>query len=303
VDSTESHIAAKLIVSRGGKVTSGRHGVSLVSQKNPQTHWSKEDTMLLPLQTGIVYGPVKSRRYGRSLGINVCPADYKLCSLNCVYCHYGHTETLAADVTPFEKDLPAYDDVIGAVEEALQSPMKLDVITFSGNGEPTLHPQFPELVDAVVDLRNRYRPGAKVALLSNSTGLAREDVRRSISRLDIPVFKLDTGTERAFARINRPAKGVRFDEIVCQLKTLRGIYIQTILIDGTPSNTHPDELLAYFELIRDIRPREVHIYSTDRPVADSRISKVDPDWLEDIASQIKEETGVTAVAFYNGKKH
>ena len=257
--------------------------------------------MLLPLQTGILYGPVSSRRYGRSLGINLCPAGYKLCSFNCVYCHYGQTEKLSTDATSYEKDLPTYDDVIRTVEETLQSPMELDAITFSGNGEPTLHPQFPEIADAVVRLRDKYRPGAKVALLSNSTGLAREDVRRSVSRLDLPVFKLDAGTERMFTRINRPAKNVRFDEIVCQLKSLAGICIQTALIDGTPSNMDPDELLAYLELIRDIRPKEVHLYSTDRPVADSRVSRVAPDWLEDIASQIKDETGVPAVAFYNGR--
>ena len=258
--------------------------------------------MLLPLQTGILYGPVNSRRYGRSLGINLCPSGYKLCSFNCVYCHYGHTEKLAVDTTPYEKDLPTYDDVIRAVEEALQSPMELDTITFSGNGEPTLHPQFSEIADAVVRLRDRYRPGAKVALLSNSTGLAREGVRRSVSTLDLPVFKLDAGTERMFTRINRPAKNVRFEEIVCQLKTLGNIYIQTVLIVGTPSNTDPDELLAYLERIRDIRPKEVHVYSTDRPVADTRVSRVDPDWLEDIAFQIKDETGVPARAFYNGRK-
>ena len=95
---------------------------------------------------------------------------------------------------------------------------------------------------------------------------------------------------------------MRFDDIVSHLKALDRVYIQTILIDGSPSNTYPDEILAYFELIRDIRPREVHIYSTDRPVPDSRISRVDPEWLEEIASQLKSETGVPAVAFYRGEK-
>jgi wyosine [tRNA(Phe)-imidazoG37] synthetase (radical SAM superfamily) len=180
--------------------------------------------------------------------------------------------------------------------------VEIDAITFSGNGEPTLHPDFPEIAEAVVRLRDRYRPGAKVALLSNSTGLAREDVKRGVSKLDLPVFKLDAGTERMFARINRPARSVKFDNIVSNLKALGNVYIQTVLIDGTPSNTHPDELLAYMEVVRDIRPREVHLYSTDRPVADVRVSKVDPDWLEDVASHLKDETGIPAAAFYNGSK-
>jgi len=258
--------------------------------------------MLLPLQTGILYGPVKSRRYGRSLGINLCPSGYKLCSFNCVYCHYGQTGKLATDAKPHEKDLPTRDDVVRAVEKALQSPVEIDAITFSGNGEPTLHPQFPELADAVVGLRDRYRPGTKVALLSNSTGLGRADVRRSVSKLDLPVFKLDAGTERMFNRINRPARNVKFDDIVSQLKTLPNVYIQTVLIDGTPSNTHPDELLALLGAIRDIHPKEVHLYTTDRPVAEVRVSKVDHDWLEDVACHIKDETGVPATAFYNGSK-
>jgi len=258
--------------------------------------------MVLPLQTGILYGPVSSRRYGRSLGINLSPAGYKLCSFNCAYCHYGHTDRLAADTAPFMQDLSGCDEVLRAVENALRSPNEFDVITFSGNGEPTLHPRFADIVDGVVRLRDTYRPHVKVALLSNSTGLMRDDVRKSISRIDLPVFKLDAGTERTYLKINRPAHGVNFADIVSHLKALGRVYIQTILIDGAPSNTDPDEILAYFERIRDIRPREVHIYSTDRPVPDSRVSRVDPEWLEEIASQLESETGVPAFAFYQGKK-
>jgi wyosine [tRNA(Phe)-imidazoG37] synthetase (radical SAM superfamily) len=257
--------------------------------------------MLLPLQTGILYGPVRSRRYGRSLGINLNPGAYKLCSFNCIYCHYGGTDKLTADMTPFAGDLPTYDEVVRAVESALRSPTQLDVITFSGNGEPTLHPRFADIVDAVVRLRDEHRPGVKVALLSNSSGLGRPEVRRCISRLDLPVFKLDAGTERTFRRVNRPAAGVKFGDIVSRLESLENVYIQTILIDGSPSNTHPDEILAYFERIREIRPRAVHMYSTDRPVPDTRVAKVDPEWLEELASQIEGETGVPAVAFHAAK--
>jgi wyosine [tRNA(Phe)-imidazoG37] synthetase (radical SAM superfamily) len=238
--------------------------------------------MLLPLQTGILYGPVRSRRYGRSLGINLNPGAYKLCSFNCIYCHYGGTDKLT-------------------VESALRSPTQLDVITFSGNGEPTLHPRFADIVDAVVRLRDEHRPGVKVALLSNSSGLGRPEVRQCIPRLDLPVFKLDAGTERTFRRVNRPAAGVKFGDIVSRLESLENVYIQTILIDGSPSNTHPDEILAYFERIREIRPRAVHMYSTDRPVPDTRVAKVDPEWLEELASQIEGETGVPAVAFHAAK--
>lgn len=258
--------------------------------------------MVLPLQAGIVYGPVRSRRYGCSLGINLSPAAYKLCSFNCAYCHYGPTDRLSLDTAPFEKDIPEYGEVVRAVENVLKSPTQFDVITFSGNGEPTLHPRFADIVDAVVRLRDTHRPGVKVALLSNSTGLSRKEVRESVSHLDIPVFKLDAGTEKTFMKLNRPAPGVSFAEIVSRLKALRGVYIQTVHVDGSPSNTDPDDILAYFELIRDIGPRAVHLYSTDRPVPESRISRVDPEWLEEIASQLESETGVPAAAFYQGGK-
>ncbi|UCG52842.1 MAG: radical SAM protein [Candidatus Latescibacterota bacterium] len=258
--------------------------------------------MLLPLKQGTLYGPVDSRRYGRSLGINLSPFTDKLCSFNCVYCHYGQTARLTMNSEKYRDDLPAFEDVIDELEESLESPVELDLITFSGNGEPTLHPWFPELVDAVIDLRDRCRPNAKVALLSNTTGLDNPKVRKSVTKLDLPVFKLDAGTEETFKKINRPARQVKFNEIVEHLGQIDGIYLQTVLVDGTPSNTEPDELLAYFELLGKIEPREVHLYSTDRPVPSSQIYRVDPEWLEDIASQIRSETGVPAVAFYNGKQ-
>lgn len=254
--------------------------------------------MLLPLQTGIIYGPVRSRRYGRSVGINLNPAGYKLCSFNCVYCHYGRTEKLLADNASVAQDLPSYEDVVEAVESAILSPTPYDAITFSGNGEPTLHPRFADIVDAVVRLRDQHRPSLKVILLSNSTGLGREEVRACIPRIDVPVFKLDAGREKTFIKMNRPAPGVKFDDIISHLRALRDVYIQTILVDGTPSNTDPDEILAWFELIRDIRPRGVHVYSTDRPVPETRIAKVDPEWLVELTSQLESETGVPATAFY-----
>jgi wyosine [tRNA(Phe)-imidazoG37] synthetase (radical SAM superfamily) len=259
--------------------------------------------MLIPLQTSVLYGPVNSRRFGRSLGVNLSPGKCKLCSFNCAYCHYGPTERLVADVKSYRQDLPDYSDVIDVVQDALRSSMDLDAITFSGNGEPTLHPDFPALVEGLVYLRNKYRPRLRIALLSNATGLAREDVRRSVAKLDIPVFKLDAGTERSFMKINRPAAGVRFDDIVSHLTSVGRVYIQTALMDGTPSNTDPDEILAYFEIVREIRPRQVQVYSTDRPVPNARISKVDPEWLEEIVSQLTSETGVPATAFYDGKGH
>jgi wyosine [tRNA(Phe)-imidazoG37] synthetase (radical SAM superfamily) len=257
--------------------------------------------MLLSLQSGIIYGPVNSRRYGKSLGINLMPCDYKLCSFNCVYCHYGLTKRCTTTVEGIESELPAFDEVVRALEQALRSPLDLDLITFSGNGEPTLYPSFPKLVDKVIRLRNKYRPSARVALLSNATGLMKEDVRRSIARIDLPVLKLDAGTEATFKRINRPAKGVRFEVIVDLLSSLKNIYLQTVLVDGEPSNVGENEMGAYAELLTRIRPKEVHMYSIDRPVPNTHIRLVPPERLVDIARQISKDTGINVHPFYQKK--
>jgi len=257
--------------------------------------------MLLKLQPDIIYGPVDSRRLGKSLGINLMPGKYKLCSFNCVYCHYGWTKKHAADFTPFRDQLPNRDKVVSAVEKAVRSDIAFGYITFSGNGEPTLHPDFPQLVEDIKNIRDKYRPEARLGLLSNSSGLRLPGVTESIASIDYPMFKLDAGTERIFKIINRPARGISFDQILSDLYSLSGIYIQTLLVDGDPGNTEPDELEAYFEHLMHIRPRQVHIYSIDRPVPKSDLKLVPPERLEDIAETGRKKTGLDIRAFYPGK--
>ncbi len=254
--------------------------------------------MLLLLKPGITYGPVNSRRLGRSMGINLMPGTFKLCSFNCIYCHYGWTRIITTDMEPYRDDLPTRTEVVAAVEKALCSSDDFEYITFSGNGEPTLHPDFPELVNDIGQLRDKYRPQVKIGLLSNSTGLERESVRASISGIDFPMFKLDAGIETTFRIINRPAKGVDFHAIVERLSGLSGILIQTVLIDGTPNNTSDEELDAYFALLGRIHPREVHIYSIDRPVPQTDIRLVPPERLRQIADEGRQKTGIEIKAFY-----
>jgi wyosine [tRNA(Phe)-imidazoG37] synthetase (radical SAM superfamily) len=254
--------------------------------------------MLLPLQQGILYGPVKSRRYGLSLGVNLMPGGYKLCSLNCVYCQYGLTTACTTDLTPHEADLPCVADVVRALEEKLRSSAPFNLITFSGNGEPTLHPQFAEIVDETVRLRDTHRPQVRIALLSNSTGLNIEAVRKSLAKIDLPILKLDVGTEKNFLAINRPARRVRFEDIVQHLIDLQNIYLQSLFVDGVPSNSGRGDIIAWMALLRNIRPREAHIYSIDRSVPSSQLKLVPPARLEEIASTAYRQTGVKVRAFY-----
>lgn len=254
--------------------------------------------MLLKLQKGILYGPVDSRRYGKSLGINLMPTQKKLCSFNCIYCHYGTTKRCTMNIEQFSSELPDFDKVVKKLEKKLQTDLELDLITFSGNGEPTLYPEFADLVEAVAELRSKYRPDAKIALLSNSSGLIYDDVIESLDMIDLPVLKLDVGNEDAFRAINRPTRSVKFEEIFGKLFSLDGIYIQTVFVDGRPSNIGKRDLADYIECIARIGPKEVHLYSIDRPVPNTEISLVPPKKLEKIAEKITKEADVPARAFY-----
>jgi wyosine [tRNA(Phe)-imidazoG37] synthetase (radical SAM superfamily) len=260
-------------------------------------NFKAEAAMLLNLKEGILYGPVQSRRYGPSLGINLMPNRSKLCSFNCVYCHFGLTRRCTREVERFASELPSADAVVKAVDTALQSSVPFNLVTFSGNGEPTLHPQFPEMAEAIVELRNKRRPQVKVALLSNSTGLHREEVRRVLPKIDLPVLKLDAGRESTFYAISRPARDIEFSQVIENLKRCGNFILQTVLVDGSVSNVVPSELEAYFAQVAAIKPREVHLYSIDRPVPETHLLRVPPSQLQEIAAEGTLVTDVPMKAF------
>jgi wyosine [tRNA(Phe)-imidazoG37] synthetase (radical SAM superfamily) len=250
---------------------------------------------VLPLQEGIIYGPVSSRRLGRSLGVNLSPTAYKVCSFNCVYCHYGWTRDLTADLSPYLKDLPSPR----AVEEALESTLvALDpppqYITFSGNGEPTLHPDFDEIVDRVVAVRDRAGAGAEVAVLSNSTGLDRRNVLRGLARLDVRIMKLDAGTDRVLRRINRPAAGMTVEALVEGLKNLEDVTLQSVFVEGEVSNTGEDDVNAWVGRVAEVAPREIQVYSLENAPAMSTLQGVSRERLAEIARKVTDRTGIRA---------
>lgn len=257
-----------------------------------------EQRDILELKKEIIYGPIDSRRLGKSLGINLMPSEYKLCSFNCVYCHYGKTDKITLETENYEGDLPSVEEVNEEVEKVLKSSLRFDYITFSGNGEPTNHPYFPCIVENVIRLRDKYRKDLNIALLSNSSGLLRTGVMRIVRRIDYPFFKLDAGTEETFREVNCPSGGIRFNEIVDALTNLSGIYIQTLFVKGKPDNRTDDELEEYFNIIESIHPEEVHIYSIDRPVESETIEKVPPEELKSICERGERKTGVTFRYFY-----
>jgi len=250
---------------------------------------------VLGLQKGIIYGPVASRRLGRSLGLNLSPTAYKVCSFNCVYCHYGWTKDLTSDLSAYTKDLPTPQ----AVEEALEQTLEtLDpppqYITFSGNGEPTLHPDFEEIVDRVRAVRDRTGTRAEVAALSNSTGLVDKGVFRGLAKLDIRIMKLDAGTDEVLKRINRPAVDITVDVIVEGLKKLEDVTIQSVFVEGAVCNTRDEDVNAWIDRVEDIAPRAMQVYSLENAPALSTLVGVPAEKLAEIARKVKERTGIEA---------
>ncbi len=248
----------------------------------------------LPLQSGIIYGPIRSRRLGWSLGLNVSPTGYKLCSFNCVYCHYGWTDVQTVDMTGRIGDLPTPDDFERALAAALREHQDKEInnITFSGNGEATLHPRFGELVDRAKRLKEKYFPQAKLGVLSNSSAVNTEGVREALAKLDFRIVKLDAGDVSTFHRINRPCKQVSYATMLDGLKSLDNIILQTVFVDGKISNTGEPELNEWVERVGEIQPSRAQIYSLHRPPAESSLREVPEERLRAIGEQTGDKTGV-----------
>ena len=250
----------------------------------------------LKLQTEIIYGPVSSRRLGCSLGINLLPTGYKLCSFDCVYCHYGRTQVKIGQ--PSEDHFLRVEKILTAVERALALHPSIDYLTFSGNGEPTLHPRFLAIVEGVGRLRDQLCPDAKLALLSNSTTAHLPHIREALALIDVPIMKLDAGDEGTIKRINRPVLGFKFTAIIDALSNIPGITIQSMLFAGQLSNVTEQALQAWMNALAKIRPAQIQIYSTDRPVPQVGLERIPPEGLQTIANQVETTTRIPATAYW-----
>lgn len=250
----------------------------------------------IPLQPAIIYGPINSRRLGKSLGINLLPARRKVCSFDCVYCQYGDTRELL--LSPMRSTLPTPSEVFSAVEAALKKPRTIDYLTFSGNGEPTIHPDFPEIVRGVQEIKSKLRPESKLAILSNSSRVDDPEIAAALRLMDAPMMKLDAGDEATFQSINRPAGGLTLEIIIAGLGRLPTLMIQSALIDGEVSNVRGSAYEAWVAVLTELRPQKVHLYSAERPTAESGIKCVRPERLEQIAKELRDEVGLDVQAFW-----
>ncbi len=256
---------------------------------------------VLPLQKGIIYGPVASRRLGRSLGINLSPTGFKACSYNCVYCHYGWTNVKTCRMECLAQVLPSVAEVEVALGAALTGDVCPDYITFSGNGEPTLHPEFPELVEVVIRLRDKLAPQAKTCVLSNATALDRPQVVEALSKLDVRIMKLDAGTEETWLAVNRPARELGFDRLLEGLQRLKQWVLQAIFFQGSVTNAAPEQIEQWVKRLGELRPCAAQIYTVDRPAAHGGLERVPAGLLEEVAARASRATAVPVRVYSQGR--
>lgn len=241
----------------------------------------------------IVFGPVKSRRLGVSLGINLLPTNRKVCNFNCIYCECGWSKKSGIGGEP----LPSREEVYEALEMKLKSMNKngeaLDVITYAGNGEPTLHPEFPGIIDDSIELRDKFFPGAKIAVLSNSTAITKPEIKEALLKIDSNILKLDSAFDLTVNIHNQPSVNIEVGKLIEDLSQFRGsLIIQTLFLRGTFNgkiidNTTSKEIKAWLKAIEKIRPAEVMIYTISRDTPEGgELNKVPLPELEHIASLV-----------------
>ena len=239
-----------------------------------------------------VFGPIHSRRLGSSLGVNLSPIDGKVCSFDCLYCEAGYNAQGQG-----KQGLPSRESVkrhlAARLKEMSEKGEPLDVITFSGNGEPTIHPQFKEIIHDTIMLRDRHYPQAKVSVLSNSTFLGNPKVVEALRKVDNNILKLDSAFDRTMRLLNRPANpNVVVEGIIQDIMQFSGsCIIQTMLLRGEHNgkpidNTTDEEIDALIDAYRRIAPKEVMIYSIDRKTPEEHLEKIPAEEMERIGKRI-----------------
>ena len=249
-----------------------------------------------------IFGPIHSRRLGVSLGVNLMPSDGKVCSFDCIYCEAGYNAQGTG-----KSGLPSREKVREDLEKKLSDMHyngdSLDVITFSGNGEPTLHPDFAGVIDDTLALRDRFYPDAKVSVLTNSTRIFDPAVAEALKKVDNNILKLDSAINPTMRLIDAPvSKEFTVERVVEALKQFKGTgVIQTMLLRGEHNgqhvdNTTPEEVDALIKAYKEIAPKEVMLYSLDRSTPEEKLKKVEKEDLDRIADQVR-EAGINVISY------
>ncbi len=242
----------------------------------------------------IIFGPVRSRRLGNSLGINLLPTHAKYCNFNCLYCECGLT---ARGYGKHSRELPARAVIRQQLEASLRAfrekQQPIDAITFAGNGEPTMHPDFPGIIDDTLALRDRFFPKAAIAVLSNATLIGRNAIREALLKVDHNILKLDSAMEETVRRINCPIGEFSMEQLVTNLSAFTSkLTIQTLFVKGnyqgaTFDNSSDEEVAAWLKLIARLKPELVMVYTIARDTPVETLQKVTPERLEEIAGGVR----------------
>lgn len=242
----------------------------------------------------IVFGPIQSRRLGNSLGINLLPKFGKWCSFDCIYCECGWNKDGQKDTV-----LPTQEEVYQALDTRLHelksSGTPVDTITFSGNGEPTLHPDFPAIIDFTLQLRDKLYPSAKVSVLTNASRIGNDSIRKALMKIDNPILKIDSPLESLMQQIDRPNTAYSLSETIRNMKLFNGNFIlQTMFLKGEVEGnvidcTNREHCQAWRELVRELKPREVMMYTLDRETPAQGLEKVTVAQMQEIARPLLEE--------------
>lgn len=249
------------------------------------------------LFTDIIYGPIHSRRLGTSLGVELMPLTHKLCTFNCVYCECGWNTPVSHPVLPTRQEVKeALEATLSNYLEQSQTTSNIDVITFSGNGEPTLHPDFLGIIEDTCALRDRYCPQTKVSVLSNATQLSRPDVVQALRLCDNRILKLDAATDEMMHRIDLPVnEQLTVAKIMEGLKQFDGDFtLQTCFLRGEHAgkpidNTAPEQLQAWYEAVDELHPKQIMIYVIDRKTPEENLSKISREQMESIAAPLRKK--------------
>lgn len=242
------------------------------------------------LREKLVFGPIFSRRLGSSLGINLLPENGKLCNFDCVYCECGWNRDGRED-TRLPQPAELRSELERVLADCLEKGVRIDSITFSGDGEPTLNPHFPEMIGITMELRDKYFPDSVVSVLSNATLISRPGVREALMRVDNPILKLDAGIDSLALKMNQPSGHYSVRETVDAMKSFNGNFVlQTMFLKGSGINSlAADNLEAWRNIVRELRPREVMMYTLDRPAPAEGLEKVPVESMEEAATPLIQE--------------
>jgi wyosine [tRNA(Phe)-imidazoG37] synthetase (radical SAM superfamily) len=243
----------------------------------------------------IVFGPVMSRRLGISLGINLLPLNKKVCSFNCIYCECGWTDTLPTKEVTFFSPKEISTAIESRFVELHNEHIQIEAITFAGNGEPTLHPDFDQIIENTLLLRDKYLTGAEVTVLSNSTTISQPLVLEALKKADKSIMKLDAGDDELFRLINQPLTSISRDEIISNLKLFKSkVIIQSMFLKGeykgrVIDNTRDDVIDLWIEELKQIQPEYVMIYPIARNTPVEGLKKISTEELNIIAVKVNKE--------------